>query len=375
MRNRLRVMFQLPGTNWWEPPSARSFRGQVVDTAVGSWSWSGAAHDWLVDAVSDRPGRLRVRVDLGGEVVLTGPVTDVRLVERSGASELSLTGADDMALIQDAQAHPEPTSAAPSGSPPVYGTNSHDARSGIASTVVWGYVDANAGPSATPGRVRVAMGADPVYGGTVDIEARWINLLSLVQAILLPEMISATCVDRTFVMTPPADQSADLILSTGGGGTALAIDYSRGAPGATFVYGLGGGELTARRVSQAGDTAGSVQWQRRIERLKDRRDLTSMTKLAESVQTELALRAEERQIRVALRTEVGWTYGVDYGIGTLVTVATGIGDYVGAVRSVTFNQDRGRSAATVELGIGSPSSVILDDQSLTERLNSLEGSQ
>lgn len=253
-----------------------------------------------------------------GETLLSGPV---RAQRRSWSDERSLatfSGPDDAVYLRDRLAYPVPSG-------PPYAAAEADVRTGVASTVMRAYVDANAGPGANPERrVRgLALGTDPLIGTSGTWRARFVGLLELLQSIAVAAgdlgfRVVQAGTDLEFQVYQPVDRTRTAIFSPKLG-TLRAFEYAVEPPELNYVIVGGGGEGTARLFVERGDPDSIVEWDR-IESFRDRRDTTASDELSLTADEELTERAVKTSLSVTPLDTDGLAFGTGYGLGDRVTV-------------------------------------------------------
>jgi hypothetical protein len=341
--------------------------------AVGTWSLS---LDMRTNAAKYliRPGYgIEVR-DSQGQLVIAGPMTTRKRDRDIGRNQLTVGGPDDMAQLAWRRAHPEPATPAPP-----YNVDEHDVRTGVASTVLGAYVDANAGPGALPQRQvqGLTIGSDPVLGADVTGRARWQELLELLQELATAGGVAFTLhqVDQELVFNvhEPADRSAVVRFSEELGNLG-AYEYDSAVPPLTYVYLGGQGEGTARVIVEGQNAADIVDWQR-IESFVDRRDTDDADELAQHIAKTLDENSTSASLTVEPLDTDRQQYRTHYALGDVVTAVIDdepVQERVQQVRTVITAE-----TATVQPTIGSLSRRgilrIFDQQRATNsRLNSLE---
>lgn len=253
-----------------------------------------------------------------GTALLSGPATHLGRRWSEDEDHINAAGVDDLVHLWDRSAHPSPADLN-------FATQAHDVRTGACETVLHGYVNANAGPSAPSAR-RVSgltLAADAAAGSTVTGRARLQVLGDLLAELAvaggdLGFQIVQSGSGIVFSVYAPADLTSSIIFSTELG-NLLDFSYDQRAPDASFVYVGGGGEGTARAFVEGGDSTAISQWGRRIERFVDQRQTTDTTELTQKRTEELAASAEQTSL-VLTPTEVGsMAFGDDYNLGDQVT--------------------------------------------------------
>jgi hypothetical protein len=266
-------------------------------------------------------GHTGIEVTRGGTVIFSGPVATIDRARKGNADVVTLSGPDDSVWLARRLAMPEPATAAPP-----YASDAYDVRSGAASTVMFGYVDANAGPGALAARQVAGLVLAPDLAVGADLpnqQARLQTLLELLQGIALAGgdlgfgILSDGAGSLVFSVYEPSDRTAEVIFSDGIGNLG-DYEYEVTAPSGDYVVVGGGGELTARTFLEQGDTAGIARWGR-VEFFRDRRDTTDLTEMAQTAGEELAAKGENVAVTIAVRDTPQIAYGVNYTLGDRVT--------------------------------------------------------
>jgi len=252
-------------------------------------------------------------------VVLSGPVTK-RRVERDGENyKAIISGVDDTVWLARRLAHPQPGSAAPP-----YSSTAYDVRTGLCSTVLHEFVNVNAGAGATPGRVVAALTSitDPLIGATVTGRARWQVLITMLDELAVAGGLGFRVVqsgtDLQFQTYAPTDKSAIVKFSEELGNLS-SFNYESSAPSVTYIFNGGGGEGTARTITEGQDVTGAAEWGR-LEQFTDRRDTTDGAELLQDIAKTLAEGSETFGIELAPIDTASQSYGIHYQLGDRVTV-------------------------------------------------------
>lgn len=311
----------------------------------------------------------RVEVTRDGTTVMAGPVSMLRRVRTPQRSTIVVAGADDLGLLWERVAHPQPGTASPPWS-----STAEDVRTGVLSTILRQYVNVNAAGGAVSARQVPLLGlaADPTLGSSTTLRGRYQALGDLVgQAATEAALrIDVTCTPAsalTFVIDAPGDRTASVQFSEGFGNLA-GYDYSLSAPQATTVYVGGQGEGTARTFRVKTDSAAETAW-RRIEGLVDRRDLSVTAELDRAGLEALADMGARTGLSITpIETEsVAWP--VDYQVGDLVAVVVDGGRITDRVSEVVITLDRSGARAAATVGALKPAGI----PSLFSRLRTLGG--
>lgn len=262
---------------------------------------------------SPRP-RLLIRSS-DGSVFRSGPMIRAQRNSSLEGEMLTLNGVDDLVWLRRRLAHPQPGSAAPP-----YSSSAADARTGSASQVLAGYVDRNAGPSATPLRQVPGLTVPPpaAFGAAVSMSARYENLLEFLQPAARAAGVGFRVRDLAFEVYLPSGQavfSTDL-------GTVAGWEAVLEAPDATYVYVAGGGEGTARLVREYSDGAGLQAWGR-LETFRDRRDSTATAELDQTGAEALAEAAHPPGVTIESIDTASQLFLRDWNVGDRATVRVG----------------------------------------------------
>lgn len=298
------------------------------------------------------------------------------------APQVLLSGPDDMTVLEERRAYPDPASVATDQDAAAY-----DSRSGAASTVLLGYVDRNAASLAlaarqVPGLVTVA---DPAIGAGIAWKARFDRLLSEVVAPIAEQrglrvwITSTTSGQRTVRVAAVADRSGKARFSLALG-NLLELRYNLAAPKATYVIAGGRGEEEARMFRAANNSAAASDW-RRIEDFVDQRTASNS-----DGGTELQAAADRRRDEsgpvesvdiVPIDTERA-RFGVDWNVGDIIKAEVGLGSGVSVqavVREAEITCERGRDRQLVtvkpKVGVLGATSRSATERMLTDVLRRL----
>lgn len=220
-------------------------------------------------------------------------------------------------------------------------TNSYDIRTGTVEAVMRGYVSANCGPAAVVERrvAGFALGTYNSIGATITEQARYGNLLDLLRALAIKgatggiplgfrlQQVLGTPNQLIFDVYVPRDLTARVIYSPN---LQNIVNYTRKgpvAPTANYAFVGGSGVLSGRIIVGGGDTASIATWGRR-EIFRDQRGVTDQTILAQTVAEELVKGSGQDTLTLEPLAVSGLTYGVDYGLGDLVSIVTAAGTVI-----------------------------------------------
>lgn len=295
------------------------FDATVRFCAVGTWKIVLDARSPLA-AQMMLPGWGIEVVDDDGRPVTSGPVDKFSRVKRDRSDLLTLFGSDDTTFLAERLVHPQPATATPP-----YNTSEYDVRTGVCSTVLHAYVDANAGAGALGPRrvVGLTEDADPGVGNDVTGRGRWQNLLEFLQGLAVAGggigfRVRQVDNELRFQTYQPEDRSTTVRFGPDKGNVS-AYSHSSSKPTATYVYAAGGGEGTARTIREGQDSTTIARWGRRVEVLRDRRDTTDTDELDQEIAKQLTEGRGETSMSIDPIDIEGTTYLVDYDLGDIVT--------------------------------------------------------
>ena len=295
-----------------------SFACTIKHLAPGPWS--------LALPLDTEPARLLLKNGYGVEVrryglpIMSGLVIAAEVDTGDGRGLVTVSGLDDLVILADRLASPQPGTAAPP-----YATTAYDTRSGIAETIIKQYANVNAGPGAVSTRrwPGFTIATDLARGSSVAGTGRWQSAFDLCRELAVAGGLGLRCVSLIFDVYVPVDRTTSVEFSHRRDSLG-ALKFSHQAPQATFVYCGGGGEGTARTIVEAiNSPAIASGWWRR-ERFRDARDTTDATILAQRALEDLGVDLDT--IAVGVDAEVfevpGCKWGTDYEVGDLVSIVT-----------------------------------------------------
>lgn len=325
-----------------------------------------------------------VRVFLDEDQVLSGDMEEIER-ERAEADTLSVTGADDLAVVAAELAYPDPSAAATAQT-----AESHDSRSGPAETVIKGYVAANIGvgraaaraDAAVPDAREVTVAPDLGRGGTVSARARFDPLMDLVRQV--HGGLGVTCHQQdgglVFDTVEPRDLSTSATFSFETGNLA-SCRWATGYPDATHVVVAGEGEGVDRIFRQRSDPAAAQEWRRVTRKFVDQRHTSDTAELDQAGDEELERGSRTGIIAATLRDTPRLRFGEHYRLGDRVTISPAAGVvFTDIITSVTIIADTASGELTITPAIGwadGPYETRQDQQTrdLTRRVGALERSQ
>jgi len=232
---------------------------------------------------------------------------------------LTVNGWDDNKLLDWRLSCPSPGE-----SFPPYTVQAFDQRSGVASTVIRAYVNANLGPGAVASRQwpGVIMGTDPIVGSTIQGKLRWTKLLPDMQGLAIAGGgLGFRCIqvdsNIQFQVYMPKDKTADVKFSVHLG-NLVGGKVKTVSPEATYVYVGGDGEGTARKIREGKDDGAHQTWGRR-EVFEDNSGTNNDTELDQKIKESLADKSEQAEFEVQITDTEALKFGVDYNLGDKVT--------------------------------------------------------
>lgn len=235
--------------------------------------------------------------------------------------EVTFTGVTDEIWLKRRVASPSPGE-----SSPPYSVQASDVRSGLASTVLSQFVDVNAGPSAVPTRrvPGLTIATDPLIGANVKGEARWDNLLAMLQPLATSggvgfRVVQVSAGSLQFQVFAPKDHTGDIKYSVDLGNLA-SFEYDSTAPDANYEYVGGNGTGTARTIQEISDTDSIGVWGRFEGDFIDQSSTTDTTQLTQAGNDALAQGGEQASVTITPIESANQRYGYEYGLGDKITV-------------------------------------------------------
>ena len=251
---------------------------------IGSWNVS-LRGDSPIAALL-RAGGAGIIVTGPAGTIISGPTTSATLKQSQddpvGVWEIS--GVDDTVILNERLAYPDP-----SHSDVTAQTNEYDSRGGRNSTVIYGFIDQNIGPSAPAARkiTNLTLTADTIFGSTVGIDARFESLGQIVRKLAqidrLGFEIMQVGANLVFTVFQPQDLSASIRMDIANN-RLESSEYTYTAPGVTRAIVAGQGEgidRTLVEVVTSNSTAAESTWGRRIEQFVDGRSSNNAGNLAD----------------------------------------------------------------------------------------------
>ncbi len=341
------------------------FTGVLRFRSVGTWEIPLRYDNPLADALRAPGAGIIVTGPTG--VLFSGPTTSATRAQSQDdpVGTWTIKGVTDEVVLGERLAYPTPTTADVSAQ-----VDEQDVRSGVASAVMYGFVNANIGPSAPTARKipALTMAADPAVGSTVIGRARFENLGNLLTRLAqidgLGFGIKQDGSDLVFSVYEPTDRSAYIRMDIDNN-VLTKSEYTYTAPTATRAIVAGGGAGTSRAFAEVTTTeseTAETAWGRRIELFKDKRQTSDPDELLQAGTEELADKGKTLEaISVSPSDDSTMAFGVDWELGDKVSVVAGLTTISQVVTEVgiSIDEDGVRIGATV----GEPS--VADEDSST----------
>lgn len=309
----------------------------------GSGSFTAPARPELMALLA---GGNRIVVIRDGAVFMAGPYEHHEFTWEVGADpgEVTVSFAEDLALIAGRVTYPDPALVATSTSQPAYrtfsGTNAED--------VMRALVDENAGPGALTVREvpQLVLGADAGVGGNINLRTRFEPLCDALRSAAIVggglgfrTVQTSTAIE--FRVYDPQDLSGTVRFSRGLG-NLRKIQYRREAPRVTAAIVGGAGEGDAREIRERLSSGAISTWWR-LESFVDQRQTGDDTELDQAGDEALVEGAERGQLQITTVDTPDQRYGEHYGLGDIVSVEVTPGfevaDVVRAVQLVATPLD------------------------------------
>lgn len=363
-----------------QPVDLATFKAVLRFNNVGTWSITLPVGHPMAEILR-LPGSGVIVTGPNG-VLLSGPTisaTNTKTGENPNG-DWEIQGVDDSQILGERLAYPTPTSADVQAQ-----TTAYDTRTGLASTVMYGYVNANIGAAAPVEReiTNLYTAADAGLGTTAHASARFDILGELLAGIAsvdgLGFDIKQVDGNLEFSVYQPVDRTGTIRMDVANN-TLQKTAYGYGAPSATVAIVAGQGEGAARQFEQVvttDSTAAQTLWQRRIETFIDQRNTSVVDELVQAGKEELADRGSTvTSIDVVPSSDSTMRYGIDWGLGDAVTVVVGEQEVSATVTTVAISieADGIRVGATVgePTGVDYEGLIAKKQTNTSKRVNALE---
>ena len=279
-----------------------------------------------------RPDHDSIVTSAPGVVFRSGPVVRFEREVSTDGDMLTVSGVDDMAWLRRRLAHPQPGTAAPP-----YSTTAYDTRTGPASQVIAGFVDANAGPSAVAAR-RVPGLTVPTpapMGDVVTVSARYQNLFDLIIGIAASAGLGVEVRDLALIVTEPSGPAAVFSQELG---TLAGWRHAVESPDVNHVYVAGAGVGEARLIVEYEDSESVMEWGR-VENFQDRRDTADTTELDQAGAETLAAGIPAPELELHAVDTESQAFLTDWQLGDQATVSFDGQTITDVIREVTISMD------------------------------------
>ena len=320
---------------------------------IGSWELTLRGDSLLADSL--RAGGAGILVTGPAGTIISGPTTAATLKQTQDdpIGVWKISGVDDGVILNERLAYPTPSTA-----DVTLQTDEYDTQSGVASTVIYGYVNRNIGPSAPAARkiTNLSLTADTAFGSTVGASARFESLGQLIRRLAQIDQLGFDIVqvgsNLVFSVFEPSDLS-DAIRMDIRNNRLESSDYSYTAPQVTRAIVAGQGDGAARtfvEVTTAGSTAAESTWSRRIEQFIDGRSTNDTAELTDAGTSVLN---ETGQTITALSVQPTdmdtMRYQIDWNLGDTISIVVGLDTVSQIVQEVgiSIESDGVRVIATV----------------------------
>lgn len=337
--------------------------------------WSGVSSFSLTCAVSDRV-RERIAPGWGVIVTLDDRILFTGQIEESGPREwsadtgdlagegtISVSGADDLAVVAGELAYPDPRlTAADQG-------EGSDRRSGAAETVVKGFVSANIGGSRTaarrgPARTReVEVAPDLGRGPQVTHSARFEPLMEVVRSCSggLGARVTQQGGRLVFDVVEPEDRSASARFSRELG-NLRSMRWQRAMPTSTHVVVLAEDEDENTLVREYSDTGAAEEWRTTARSLYSANRVEEADELDAAGAAQLADARRAPVLEAQLVDTARCAFGRDYFLGDTVALEPVPGvRFTDPVTEVRISADAGSGELEITPTIGGPPGDSADD--------------
>lgn len=318
----------------------------------------------------------------------SGIWTELDFLEDKRSSVIEFRGSSDEIWLDDREVSPSPTE-----SNPPYTVQDSDDRTGVASSVIMAYVNANLGPGAVTARRKAnfTIATDPVLGSSVKGEARWnASLLEFIKPLAESGQVGFRVVQvgagLVFQVYQGVDRSGTVKFSR----ALRNLESSRlrrARPKGNYAYVGASGTGTSRILEEFSDNDAIATWGRIEAPLVNVSSTSDTTVITQSGNDALAQGSEQTSIELRPIERPDMIYGVHYNLGDTVAVQLqtpistpyGVdGQVVDVVRQATISLTKD-GPQTVYPVIGTPArgnvqKLVAAWQQAARRLNELERS-
>lgn len=334
---------------------------------VSSWTLTMPALPSVLSKLGPGWGAIILR---NGQELLAGPLEDDGPRSWSAANDggpgtITVTGADDLVILANELAYPDPTKSAAGQTGAAY----QDVQTALpAETVIKHYVTANVGttraaaradPNALHTRV-LTVAADQQRGDIVTLSARFNSLLDILQVISqagsnLGATVTQQGSELVFDVYEPRDLTGMLRFSRESG-TLISASTTVSMPTLTHAVVLGDGSTNAQVVAEVDDSATADQWRMVVRQVvAATSSTTDVTQLTQDGQAALAAGRREYARDVTIVETAQVRYPQSFQRGDLVSIVdptrpgTVIND---VISSVHIEVDASQGTKLIQFNVG-----------------------
>ena len=347
---------------------------------IGSWSVKLPNGHVMADALRTPGAGLIVTLPDGK--IISGPTISAKLEQSISNTfgDWTIEGGDDSIILSERLGYPVPSTADVTAQT----SSAYDVRSGVAETVIKGYVDANLVSGPASRKVpNLVIEADGARGNTVKGQARFDVLQDFLYPIAQTGNIGYT-IDQVdselvFKVYEPVDRTGIIRMDLQNGKLSKA-DYAYLRPKVTRAIVGGSGEMQ-ERIFFEGSNAVSLEaenvWGRRVEVFVDNRGSNVNTELAQSAAEALVDNGKTIvNLNVTPSDDQNMRYGFDWGLGDIVTVVVGDTEASAVVNTVGISIEVDGVRVSAEVGTPTPlsfeSKLVSASNSAAQRISALE---
>lgn len=309
-----------------------------------------------------------------GQELLSGPLEDDgprswTAADDGGPGTITVTGADDLVIVANEIAYPDPTKNAVGQTGSAYQDTQGPAA---AETVIKHYVSANAGSAraaargdaAAPDARVVTVAADSGRGDVVSFSARFDNLLDIIQTIsqagsnLGAEVLQSGS-DLVFDVYEPRDLTARMRFSRESG-TLIAASTTVSMPTLTHAVVLGAGTDAAQIVGEVKDSASAESWRMIVRQTVDSTSTSDGTQITQAGQAARAAgkRQYARDVTIVETAQVRYPQTIRRGDLVTIVDPTRAGTVItDIISSVHIEADASAGTKLIQLNVGTTTST------------------
>ena len=349
---------------------------------VGKWTLSGSTTGFC--PLSDQDGIIVYRDGIAFySGIVTSVIEDVdESFEDGQVVSWTVDGLDDNALLARRILIPDPIGLDLAAA-------SHQTIQDYSGNAIQRYVHTQAGTGAHTSRRVPNLTADSDHdlGPIKSFKARFQGLWDFAAEIasmnslgirVIRDPITGQFIAKVYL---PEDKSGSVIFAREFG-NLRRWTRKREAPQANAVWVAGQGEMTDRAFSYLEDMASILKWGR-IEAFKDRRDIsnqedggaTPQQVLDDAAQAFLESTQAMEGFELELAPADGSVFGIDWGLGDIVTVRVGTSEFKAILSEVQIDYAEGIETVTPNVGEinrGTIAKTYASIQAIRERVEVLE---